>query len=67
MWMSQIQFLANTSSDFTKAQAELSNLRSDTHVEAQGIEVDLLAQNLKFERIDKIHYIDSSLSTALAK
>jgi hypothetical protein len=67
MWMSQIQFLANVSTDFTEAQIELSRLRADTYVEADNIDTDLLAQNLEFERIDKVHYIDSSLSTALAK
>jgi len=67
LWIFQVQCLANVSSDFSQAQIRLANLRADTYVEVEGVDVDLLVQNLEFEKIDKVHYIDSSLSTALAK
>jgi len=67
LWIFQIQFLANVSKDFAEAQVELSKLRADTYVEVDDVEVDLLVQNSEFEKIDKVHYIDSSINTALAR
>ncbi|MEA3452813.1 MAG: hypothetical protein U9Q96_00555 [Patescibacteria group bacterium] len=69
----QTQLLAQKSEFVSSSQKELTELlgkeNQDTPLLSSGeiSELTQLAQNLNFEKIDKVHYISAIQSTVLAK
>ena len=73
VWVLQMQALSHNCALISGIQDELAGLPgadsgSPSLASVQEIpELDKIAQNLNFERIDKVHYIRAIESTALAK
>lgn len=69
LWLLQTSLLARETERLSQAQfrlAELENLRVAGFSDL-NLEVEKLAQNYNFEKIDDVYYIKANANTALAK
>ncbi|MCX6738340.1 MAG: hypothetical protein NTY11_02920 [Candidatus Parcubacteria bacterium] len=73
IWVLQMQSLSRNSILVSEVQNKLAGLPTANAEEAVLVsakempEIDKVAQDLNFERIDKVHYIRAAGRTALAK
>lgn len=73
LWVFQVQLLARNSELLSSSQIRLAELSKENKEPAavslsnEVAELDKLAHNLGFEKIDKVHYIRALEITVLAK
>lgn len=69
LWLFQTNLLAQETEKLSLAQERLAKLQdlATNRFSDVDLEIERLAQNYSFEKIDQIHYIKANINTALAK